>query len=56
VGLVARWNRHVLRYNLAFGASARGSVGYWNAGIRRFYFATGSVRIAGDMISLVTDP
>ena len=52
LGLVARWNRHVLRYNRAIGASVRGTVGYWHTIVRRVYFATGDVRIEGDTIGL----
>ncbi len=52
LGLVARWNRHVLRYNRAIGASVRGTVGYWHTVVRRVYFATGDVRIEGDTIGL----
>lgn len=52
VGLVARWNRHVVRYNVALGAAIRGTVGYRHAGLRRIYFATGDVRIAGNEIRL----
>ena len=52
VGLIARWNRHVLRYNLALGASACGTVGYWHTGVRRLYFATGDARVEGGTISL----
>ena len=56
VGLVAPWNRHVVRYNLVMGATARGTVGYWHMGVRRLYFATGEVRIDSDTISLVSGP
>jgi GNAT superfamily N-acetyltransferase len=49
-GLVARWARHVLRYNLAIGATARGTIGYWHAIVRRVYFATGNVQIGDDAI------
>jgi GNAT superfamily N-acetyltransferase len=50
LGLVARWNHHVVRYNLAFGASALGTVGYWYAVLRRLYFATGDIRVERDTI------
>lgn len=56
VGLIARWNRHVVRYNLAIGASARGTVGYWHTGVRRLYFATGDVHVEGNMVSLDAHP
>ncbi len=56
VGLIARWNRHVMRYNLAIGASGRGIVGYWHTGVRRLYFATGDVRVEGNTIALDPHP
>lgn len=56
LGLVARWNRHVVRYNLAIGASVRGTVGYWHTLVRRVYFATGDVRLEGDAIGLDPSP
>lgn len=56
LGLVARWNRHVVRYNLAIGASVRGTVGYRHTIVRRPYFATGDVRIEGDTIALGPSP
>ncbi len=52
LGLVARGNRHVVRYNLAIGASVRGTVGCWNTLLQRVYFATGDVRLEGDAIVL----
>ena len=47
LGLVASWNRHVLRYNLAHGASVRGTVGYWRSIDGRRYFTAGDVHIEG---------
>jgi hypothetical protein len=53
LGLVARWNRHVVRYNRAIGARAHGSVGYWQAVVRRLYFATGRIHIEGERVLVV---
>lgn len=46
VSLVARWNDPARRVAAdRMGSTPVGSVGYWNLGVRRVYFATGGVRL-----------
>ncbi len=44
ITIVAWWNTPALRVNLEkTGRSVAGTVGYWNAGLWRYYFAAGDV-------------
>ena len=44
IGIVAWWNAPSLRVNLQkIGRSVAGTVGFWNAGLRRYYFTSGDV-------------
>lgn len=44
IGIVAWWNAPSLRVNLQkTGRSVAGTVGFWNAGLWRYYFTTGNV-------------
>ena len=43
ISIVVWWNVPALRINLKSGLSVAGTVGYWNAGLWRYYFATGDV-------------
>ncbi len=48
IGIVAWWNAPSLRVNLQkSGRSVAGTVGFWNAGLWRYYFATGDVCLEG---------
>jgi hypothetical protein len=56
VTLVACWNRPSLRFNVRVASRIVGTVGYWNLGVRRRYFATGAVRLEGSVVSIATPP
>lgn len=46
ITIVAWWNAPAMRVNLQkSGHSVVGTVGYWNAGLWRYYFATGDVSL-----------
>lgn len=48
ITIAAWWNAPALRVNLQkSGHTVVGTVGFWNAGLRRFYFATGAVCLEG---------
>jgi len=48
ISIAARWNAPSLRVNLQkTGRSVAGTVGFWNAGLWRFYFTTGAVCLDG---------
>jgi RimJ/RimL family protein N-acetyltransferase len=43
IGIVAWWNAPAMRIDAKIGLSVAGTVGFWNAGLERFYFTTGAV-------------
>jgi GNAT superfamily N-acetyltransferase len=48
ITIASWWNTPALRGNLRnSGHTIIGTVGYWNAGLRRFYFTTGDVCLEG---------
>jgi hypothetical protein len=52
LSLVAKWNVPVLSTADKTGAGIVGSVGYWNLGFFRSYFARGAVRLDGGRVLL----
>ncbi len=49
VTIIAYWNTPGLRLAQNAGFTSVGTVGYWNIGLRRYFFATGKVCLEGDM-------
>lgn len=54
VFIVATWNRPSLVLDWGAAVERLGTVGYWNLGVARRYFASGAVRLDGPVVRILS--